>query len=111
MPDDLKIDTRDLISRLLSPSWEPRLEKLGDTAKRHFGIIEDTGAHDEELQWGLVFFPMGRENPRFSVILEIGSWERMDNILSWMERDRKFDLPRVFQPAYPRGCIEFPWPD
>ena len=83
----MNIDTRNLIQRLLYPMWDKRIaEELGEPALERFGIIKDPDSPDEEMDYSFVFFPSGRESTSF-VIIQLGSYERMENILEELRRD------------------------
>jgi len=95
---------------MLDPNWDARIVgALGFAASQSFGIIRDPEAHDEELDWVFVFFPLGRQSStRLSLIVEVGSWERMENILEELAKTREFKLPKDFDKFYPGGSMKLP---
>ena len=83
-----------LIHRLLYLFWDWRLGNLGDQFLQSFGFLRDPQAPDEEMNYLFIFYPAGRENSTSWIVLEVGSFRRMEIIVEELEAHGDVCLPR-----------------
>jgi hypothetical protein len=96
----------DLIRRLLNQNWDTEIGSISATALDKIGVIQDKEAEDEEYEWGLVYFPNGRDDTRTALILNMTSYEVIENILVSAATTQKIQLESKLHEILGRSYLE-----